>query len=180
MSIGSLLLTVTLAAQSGGAAATKGDAKVADGTADQAMRTYLTALVEADEPTIRAVTLKADGLEWLWKGSPPPADQAKALRKDVAEMKIRVLKPGETFAMPGNRVVTIKPEEATGDRAMLVPGGAPVPTRLRKIDGHWKVDPAPAIASRKAADAVRTRPRTKPATKAAPKAKAAAKKDGKP
>lgn len=163
MSIGSLLLTLTLALQAGGTAP-KSDAKIADGTADQAMRTFLLAMIEADEPTIRAVTLPTDGLEWLWKGTPPPADQVKAMRKAVAELKIRALKPGDTFAMPGNRVITIKPEEVTADRAILVPEEAPVPTRLRKIDGHWKVDPAPAIASRKAADAVRTRPRTKPKT----------------
>jgi hypothetical protein len=32
---------------------------------------------------------------------------------------------------------------------------APVPTRLRKVDGHWNVSADPFIAGRKAADAAR-------------------------
>ena len=41
------------------------------------------------------------------------------------------------------------------DRALLVPEGASLPTRLQKVEGHWKVDPSAVIASRKAAEASR-------------------------
>ena len=49
----------------------------------------------------------------------------------------------------------IKAEEVGPDRALVIPEGASLPTRVRMVEGHWKVDPSAVIASRKAAEAVR-------------------------
>ena len=38
---------------------------------------------------------------------------------------------------------------------LLLPEGASLPTRLQKVEGHWKVDPSAVIAGRKAAEAAR-------------------------
>jgi hypothetical protein len=49
----------------------------------------------------------------------------------------------------------MKAEDVGPDRALILPAGASLPTRVHKVEGHWKVDPSAVIASRKAAEAAR-------------------------
>jgi hypothetical protein len=128
---------------------------IANATPEQALRTFMIAMVAKDEATLRAVTLPNDDLPWLFRGQAPPAGQLANVKNQFAKMPIRVLKPGDEITLPGNRKVTVQPQEVTADRAVLLPQGAPVPTRCRKVDGLWRVDAAPIIAGRKAAEAAR-------------------------
>ena len=121
---------------------------------ENALRDFLVALMFKDEKAIRARVLSLEGVEWLLAGKAPPADQAKAVRASMARMPIRVLKPNETIEVPargGSRKITVQPEETEADRAVLLPEGAPVPTRMRQVKGRWKVDASPIVAARKAA-----------------------------
>ena len=115
-------------------------------TPEQAMRSFIVAMMTKDEATLRAVTLPTDDFDWLLQGSAIPKDQTKEFKAQIARMPIRVLKPGEEITLPGNRKVTIKPEEVTADRAMLLPQGTPFPVSCRKINGRWNIDATPIIA----------------------------------
>jgi len=142
----------------------KAKAGVAAATPEQALRTFLLAMVTKDEPTLRAVTLPTEDFDWLLRGQALPADRVEEFKAQMARQPIRALKPGDEFTLPGNRKVKVRPEEVTAERAVLVPQGAPIPNRLQKVDGRWRVDATPIIAGRKAAEAARkkaTRPEGK-------------------
>lgn len=130
-----------------------------DANPEDALRTFMVATVARDEAALRAITLPDPEVVWLLGGPPASPETVEQMRSLVAEMKIRRLKSGDEVAMPHGGTATLGPLETTGDRAMLLPEGAPEPVRLRKVDGHWKVDARPAIAARKAEASQRSRPR---------------------
>lgn len=154
-----LLLTLALGFQDGA------DAKIAAKTPEDAFRLFLISVATNDEATLRAVTLPNNEFEWLLKGQHVPKDQSAAFKAQINKMTIKLLKPGDTVSLPRGRKTTVGADEVGEDRAVLLPEGAPIPTRCRKVDGAWKVDATPIIAGRKAADA---------AQKAAENAKSAA------
>ncbi len=138
-----------------------------------AVQNFIFAMATGDETALLAVTqpLPKGEVEWLLKGEHVPADQVADFHKAVAEeMKFRIGKPGEKFTLGRGRVLEIKPEEFTPDRTVILHEAAPLPTRVRRIEGRWKVDATPIIAGRKAADAVRKRnaEKAKRPTQAAP------------
>ena len=138
----------------------KSPSPTAIGTPESALRSFLIAIAFKDEKVVRDLALQTEGLEWLLKGQSPAAAQSERIRESFGRLPIRTLKPNETIKIPvkgGARTITIDPEETMADRAVLLPEGSPVPTRMRQIRGRWKVDAAPMIAARKAADAVRER-----------------------
>ncbi len=141
----------------GGAPAGAARPALADATPEEALRTFMVAAVAHDEATLREVTLEDPELVWLLRGQPAPAAAVERMRGLAADMRIKRLKPGDQFKMPQGRVAVIGPDEVTEDRAVVVPEGAPVPVRLERINGHWKVDASPAIAARKAAAAAQQR-----------------------
>ncbi len=123
-------------------------------TPEQALRTFLMAVVTKDEATLHGVTLPTDDFDWLLRGEAVPADHLEEA-KAWTERPIRVLRPGDEIILPGNRRTTVAPDEVDPDHAVLWPEGDPVPHRLQRIDGQWRVDARPLIAARKAADAAR-------------------------
>ena len=124
-------------------------------TAEAALRTFVAAMLAGDEVTLRAVTLPNDDFVWLLKGKPLPKDQSDQIKEHVEKMPIRALKAGDTYTLPGNRKLTVSADEVGDDRAVLLPQGAPMPTRCRKVDGVWRVDAEPIIAGRNAAEKAR-------------------------
>jgi hypothetical protein len=129
--------------------------EVAAATPEQALRSFVIAMMTKDETTLRAVTLHTEDFDWLLRGQALPEDQIEDFKAQITRQPIRALKAGDEITLPGNRKVKVLPEEVTADRAVLVPQGAPFPTRLRMIDGRWRVDATPMIAGRKAAEAAR-------------------------
>ncbi len=129
------------------------DAGVAATSPEGALRTFQIALLTKDEATLRAVTLPTDDFAWLLKGQVAPPGKVEAAKAYFADQSIKALKPGDTFTLPGNRNIVVKAEEVTTDRAVLVPEGAPIPTRCHRVEGRWRVDATAIIAGRKAADA---------------------------
>lgn len=122
-------------------------------TPEQALRIFHIAMLTHDEAMLRAVTLPTDDFDWLLKGDVVPEDQVALARKEIDRQPIRALKVGDEVKLPGNRRVTVQPEEVTADRAVLLVEGAPIPNRISKVEGSWRVDARPVIAARKAAEA---------------------------
>ena len=126
-----------------------------DPTPEATLRSFLIAVMAQDEPTLRSITLPNQEIDWLLKGKPMTMFQAIVARTTIVALPIRALKPGDEVTLPGGRKLVVGPDEVTETRAVLVPEGAPLPTRLRKVEGVWKVDARPIIAARKAAEAAR-------------------------
>jgi regulation of enolase protein 1 (concanavalin A-like superfamily) len=135
------------------------DAGLAAGAGDETPETvfvdFTIAVLTHDEATLRRLTLPCEGFEWLLKGEAAPPEAAETIRTHLLQQPIRRLKPGEKLGLPGGRTLTVGPDDVREDRVILIPEGTPIPTRLQKLDGRWRVDPAPVIAGRKAADAAR-------------------------
>ncbi|MGC1720307.1 MAG: hypothetical protein WA746_15090 [Isosphaeraceae bacterium] len=129
--------------------------KIADRTPEDALRTFVYAMAVRDEPTLRAITLPVEGFEWLMAGRAAPAGLIQELKEKLAQQTFRSLKAGDKFTLPQGQAVVVKAEDVGPDRALLLPEGASLPTRLQKVEGHWKVDPRAVIAGRKAAEAAR-------------------------
>jgi hypothetical protein len=81
------------------------------------------------------------------------------MRALAAELKIRRLKPGDEIKLPQGKVAVVPAAEADEDHAVLIPEGSQSPIRLRRVEGHWKVDARPVIAARKAAAAAQQKGR---------------------
>jgi hypothetical protein len=152
-----LFLSMTLGLQNTKPAAPAAPAEAVSPakTPEEALRLFVIATLTRDEAALRAVSLPDPGLAFLLQGASVPAEQLEGVKEQVAKLPIKALKPGDTYTLPGNRTMTVKPEEVTAERVVLLPQGAPVPTRCRKVGDRWKVDPAPVIAARKAAQAAR-------------------------
>jgi hypothetical protein len=129
--------------------------KIADRTPEDALRTFVYAMAVRDEPTLRAITLPVEGIEWLMAGQAAPASVIKELEEKLAQQTFRSLKAGDKLTLPRGQAVVVTAEDVGPDRALLLPEGASLPTRMRKVEGHWKVDPSAVIAGRKAAEAAR-------------------------
>jgi hypothetical protein len=129
--------------------------KVADATPEDALRTFMLALMAQDGAALRAVVLPNPDLEWLLKGQPLPPDVIKDAMAQFAKRPMKRLKEGEKVALPRGQQYIVTASEVGEDRAVLLPEGSTVPTRVQKVKGHWKVSADPLIAARKSADAAR-------------------------
>ena len=119
------------------------------------------ALMAQDEAALREVTIPTPDLDWLLKGDPAPPEVIKDATAQFTRQPIKRLKDGETVALPRGRQYVVAANEVGEDKAVLLPQGAPVPTRLHKVKGQWKVVADPFIAGRKAADAARKKAQMK-------------------
>jgi hypothetical protein len=136
---------------------------VTDATPEEALRTFMLALLAQNETALRAVTVPDPDLSWLLKSEPLPPDVIKDASAQIAKQPIKRLKAGETITLARGRKVVVAPDEVGDEKAILLPQGAPIPTRLQRLKGRWKVDASPFIAGRKAADAARKKAEAKSA-----------------
>jgi len=125
---------------------------LADSTPEDALKTFLLALAAQDEPALRAVTLPHAELGLLLKGTAAPPDQFAKMKAELEEKPMKRLKAGDPVRMPDGETRVIKPDDVREGRIVLWPDGAPVPSRLENVGGHWKVFAAPLIAARKSAE----------------------------
>lgn len=124
-------------------------------TPEEAMRSFMAAMICQEEEALRELTLPNEEFEWLLRGDAAPKEVHQQIKDRIAEMPVEVFKEGDEIMLPGGRKQKVKAEEVGEDRAVVMPEGAPIPTRLRKVEGRWRVDATPIIAGRKAADAAR-------------------------
>jgi hypothetical protein len=134
---------------------------IADATPEDALRTFMLALISQDEPAVRAVTVPNPDLAWLMKGEPAPPEVIKDVMAQLAKQPIKRLKEGENVPLPKGKQYVVAASDVGDNKAILLPQGAPLPTRLHKVKGHWKVVADPFIAGRKAADAERKKAEAK-------------------
>jgi hypothetical protein len=136
-----------------GASEAAGKIKVVDATPEDALRTFMLAVLAQDRAAVQAVTLPNPDRDWLLKGQPVPPEAIKDATAQFARLPIKRLRAGEKVALPKGRQYVVAVNEVAEDRVVLLPQGAPVPTRLWKVESHWKVAADPFIAAGKAADA---------------------------
>jgi hypothetical protein len=130
-----------------------GRAEVADSTPEEALKSFLVGLATHDGATLRAVALPDDDLEWLWRGPPSSPDQVARLKTRLDREPMRRLKAGDPVTMPDGEARVIKPADVREGRVVLWPAGAPLPSRVEDVGGHWKVLARPFIDARKKAEA---------------------------
>jgi hypothetical protein len=61
------------------------------------------------------------------------------MRRQLDQTSFRRLTVRDRVTMPGNRKGVIQPGDVRENRLVLLPRGAPFPTRFENPDGHWKV-----------------------------------------
>lgn len=132
--------------------------------AKSALRAFLLAVLSWDAKTLRSLTLPVSSgdFSYLMKGKPLTAAESKAARRQFAAMSIKALKPGDAVVLPGGRKMTVAKGAVGPQRAILVAQGAPFPFVASKVNNHWRVDAAPIIAARKAAERFRAQQRKVP------------------
>jgi hypothetical protein len=138
--------------------------ELADSTPEGALKTFLLALAAGDAATLRAVSQPDDELDWLLRGRPAPPELLARLRAQLEEGPMKRLKAGDPVRMPGGGTRIIQPDDVREGRVVLWPIGAPLPSRLENVDGHWKIFARPFIAARKSAE---TRPESLPSKSSA-------------
>ncbi|WP_435021929.1 hypothetical protein TA3x_002636 [Tundrisphaera sp. TA3] len=135
-------------------------------TPEATLRAFMDAMIARDEPRLRDLALPDDDLHYLLKtATKPNLLQVTVARRKIAQVPIRALTAGEIVEIPtpgGKKLLVVGPDEVSDTAAFLLMEGNPVPTRIRKVDGRWKVDARPMIAGRKAAEAARKRPDDQP------------------
>jgi hypothetical protein len=141
----------------GTAAAAAAPIAKADSTPEEAWRTFLIAMVMHDEPVLRKVTLPAKNLEVLLRGEVVPKDQISQYREQLVKQPVRRLRAGEVINIPGKGKMMLTNDDVSDVKAVILPDGAPVPTRCQKVEGRWKIDARPIIAARQAAAAAAER-----------------------
>jgi hypothetical protein len=127
--------------------------ELADSTPEDALKTFLLGLATRDGATLRAVALPDRDLEWLWHGPPSSPDEVARLKAQLDREPMRRLKVGDPVTMPNGKARVIKSADVREGRAVLWPVGAPLPSRVENVGGHWKVFARPFIGAGKAAEA---------------------------
>lgn len=125
--------------------------KLADGTPEDALKTFLLAMGAHDADTLRSVTLPEPDFEWLLKGPLASLELLTRLKAQLEEKPMKRLKAGDPVRMPGRESRVIRPDDVRAGRVVLWPEGVPLPSRLENVNGHWKVFARPFITARKAA-----------------------------
>jgi len=111
-------------------------------------------LAAKDEGVLRAITQPDEGFEWLLKGRPAPltGELLGKMKERLEQTAFHRLKAGDRVQMPGGRAGVIQPADVRDGRVVLRPAGAPFPTRLENVEGHWKVFAGPFIVARQTAE----------------------------
>ena len=113
---------------------------------------FLLGMLDQDEEQIRSVILPHPDAWVLWAGQKtPPAVLAQA-RADRNFIVCRVVEEGETLTIPGTRTYVVPKHEANENKQIVeywMDGKkTPLPLRVSRVDGHWKVDAGGIIAAR--------------------------------
>lgn len=129
------------------------DSRLSRDTPEGTLRIFTLGVLLANEQLVNAtiVPVSDEDLAYLLRKPKDAPAPPKELKELCANMKVRALKPGDKFTLPGGKKVTVAEEEVTDERMVLVLDDSPIPSRLYKAKGYWWVDASPVIAGRKAA-----------------------------
>ena len=98
-----------------------------------------------------AVTLPNPDLDWLLRGEMTTARELKEVKDQVRKARVERLEQGDLVRITPQEAHVIRPAEVGRDRAALRIQARRPMRPLQLVKGHWKVDPSPIIAARKAA-----------------------------
>ena len=131
------------------------DLRISRNSPEGTLRLFTLGVMLGNEKLIRATMLPVPDKDLAFLVKKPDgltAAKAKAMKEMCAELKVKSLKVGDKFKLPGGNEIVVKDEEVTEKTKVLVLGDAPIPTRMYKAkNGFWWVDGSPTIAARKAA-----------------------------
>ena len=96
-------------------------------TSEQAIRTFIIAMVTKDAANVRAVTLPVDDLDSLLQRLSIPPEAVAGFKAQIAELPVRVLKAGEEVTLADGRKYKASSEDIGPDRAVVLPQGASFP-----------------------------------------------------
>lgn len=128
------------------------DERLSRETPEGTLRVFTIGVLRGVEDLIKKTSLPVsdEEMKLICVKAPEDAPSFKEVKDRVASMKIRSLKAGDKFTLPGNKEIVVAKEEVSEDRLVLVLEDAPVPTRMYKAKGFWWVDPEPLIHARRA------------------------------
>ena len=151
--LATMLVVLAFAGQEPGAKAQgkTGTKEAQADTPERAIRWFMVSLLTRDVVGLRAVTLPVDDLELIMPPKPVPPESLDAFKAQVAEMQVRLLKTGEEVKLAGGRTYKVRPEDVGPDRAVVLPEMASYPLVSHKVEGQWRIDVSPIVASVKAA-----------------------------
>ena len=117
-----VLIAVSLAIQEPKAKAQakeKGDKDVVGveaATPEQAIRTFIVAMMTKDAGTLRAVALPAADLDSLLQGQALPPESVEPFKAQVAQLPVRLLKAGEEITLADGRKYKARAEDVARSR----------------------------------------------------------------
>jgi len=157
-----VLLIAAVAFNSGCLQEESGDAAVTESpeanSPERVLREFLIAMVENDAETLAQIALPHPNMEVLTSAHEPiPQNERAAIRAQLTQLPIFRLSPGDTVSLPDGRSFEIDGLMVHEDQQWLTFPDNPFPFVLVREQRQWKVNPAPIIAARLAAEEVRQR-----------------------
>ena len=139
----------------------KEDVRLSRNTPEGTLRLFALGVMLGDEKLVRSTMLPVKAEEWALLVKMPDGSttkNAEIFRKQCAELKVKSLKAGDKFKLPGGKEIVVTDKEVTEKAMVMVLGDAAIPTRIYKSErGFWWVDGRPTIAARKAAAEMKKR-----------------------
>ena len=84
-------------------------------------------------------------------------NERTSMLEHFESVRISRLSAGDVITLPNGRKITIATSMVHKDRQQLTMPQNPIPYNIVRTDGQWRVDVAPIIAGRLAAEAARNR-----------------------
>jgi hypothetical protein len=132
-------------------------APTATNTPEEALKDFLTAMIENDQAGIQRTALPNPELSLLWQGDKLTPAQKAIAKAGMNPSTFRRLKVGDVVQVPrGPKIVMDEKRINERTQHIVLPDG-PLPFMLVKVGNSWKVDASPIIAGRIAAAAVNER-----------------------
>jgi len=154
--LATVLMGLVLVAQAPAAEArAEVDQKPPADSPERAVRSFIIAMMTRDLEALRALTLPVDDLDALLPPQAVAPEDLDELKELIDRLPVRLLKAGEEVELVGGRTYRARAEDAGPDRALVFPENTAFPLAARRIDGRWRIDAAPVIASMRPAAAAR-------------------------
>src|SRR5204862_4162292 len=102
---------------------------------EQVLRTFLIAMIEADEAGIRSVAMPRPNMEILWRQTAKvePGVREQMLR-DVRQARLRRLLVGEVIMLPGARRMQVTENDVNDGHLLIQMYDDPLPFILVRIE----------------------------------------------
>ncbi len=117
------------------------------------LKQFFIAMLAGDKAGIQQVAIPNDRLDVLISTNQLTPQQIDSMKAQFASMPISRLSVGETVRLPNGKSINYDSSMINDNRQHLTMPGNPLPFDLVKTDGTWKVNAAPIIAARLAAQA---------------------------